>query len=182
MNREQFDNLFKIYRPIQHTEELHWLVKKVEQLHPKIILEIGTNTGGTLAFWNHILSQYCQDKRYCLLMCIDVHNKLTWDARKSRNNIKFIAGDSARKSVIDKVKYYLRGRQIDFLFIDGGHLENQVTADYINYSKFVRKGGIVAFHDIYNTIACSGVVEFWKKVKGKKDSIKFNQGIGVIWR
>lgn len=150
MNRQHFNNFFKIYRPIQHTEELYWLIQKVEKLNPRVIVEIGTNTGGTLGFWNNILINNYQTNK--LLIAIDIKNKLKWDARKP--HIKFITGDSARKPVIDRVKYLLQYRKIDFLFIDGGHLEHQVSADYQNYSKFVRKGGLIAFHDIYNTTAC----------------------------
>lgn len=43
MNIEQFDNLFKIYRPVQHPEELYWLIKNVEKVNPKIIMEIGVH-------------------------------------------------------------------------------------------------------------------------------------------
>lgn len=177
MNRKQFDNLLKTYKPIQHGEELWWLVNKVDKLVPKTILEIGVNTGGTLAIWDHLLGEKCYNKGNYLLICIDIKNILKWDARKPY--IKFITGDSARKETTDKVKYFLQNRRIDFLFVDGGHLEKQVASDHQIYSKLVRKGGLVAFHDIYND-TCPGVKQFWAKVKGKKDSIKFNQGIGII--
>lgn len=38
---------------------------------------------------------------------------------------------------------------IDLLFIDGGHKYEEVVSDYVNWSPFVKAGGIVAFHD-YN--------------------------------
>lgn len=179
MNKEQLDNLLKIYKPIQNPTEILWLVNKVEKLNPRIILEIGTYKGGTLGIWNYMLGKN-PDKSRNLLICIDLHNRLIWDARKSQNNIRFLTGDSKKKEIIDKVKYILHNRLVDFLFIDGGHLESQVTADYQIYSKFVRKGGLMAFHDVYNNYSCSGVVQFWNKVKGNKSSIKIVQGIGVI--
>lgn len=37
---------------------------------------------------------------------------------------------------------------IAFLFIDGDHSYEQVKKDYYNYSKFIVKGGVVAFHDV----------------------------------
>ena len=36
---------------------------------------------------------------------------------------------------------------IDFLFIDGDHREEAVERDWLNWSRFVREGGVVGFHD-----------------------------------
>ena len=36
---------------------------------------------------------------------------------------------------------------IDFLFIDGDHREEAVERDWLDWSRFVREGGVVAFHD-----------------------------------
>ena len=48
-----------------------------------------------------------------------------------------------------RVDEILGGRKLDFLFIDGDHSEYFVRNDWNRYSKFVRSGGIVVFHD-YN--------------------------------
>lgn len=37
---------------------------------------------------------------------------------------------------------------MDFLFIDGDHAYEGVKADFEMYSPLVRKGGLVALHDI----------------------------------
>ena len=37
--------------------------------------------------------------------------------------------------------------QIDFLFIDGDHSYNACLKDWQEWSVFVKKGGILAFHD-----------------------------------
>lgn len=38
-------------------------------------------------------------------------------------------------------------RPIDLLFIDAGHKYEEVSADYYAWSKFVKPGGVIAFHD-----------------------------------
>lgn len=38
-------------------------------------------------------------------------------------------------------------RSIDLLFIDAGHKYEEVCADYYAWSKFIKLGGIIAFHD-----------------------------------
>lgn len=40
-------------------------------------------------------------------------------------------------------------QRIDFLFIDADHTYEGVSADWRNWSPFVRKGGLIAFHDYY---------------------------------
>ena len=49
----------------------------------------------------------------------------------------------------ERVSTILNGRKLDLLFIDGDHSEYFVQNDWDRYSKFVRPGGMVVFHD-YN--------------------------------
>jgi trans-aconitate methyltransferase len=46
----------------------------------------------------------------------------------------------------DSATYQMDG-QINFLFIDGDHSEQAVTADIENYTPALVPGGVVAFHD-----------------------------------
>lgn len=174
MNMDTFNYLFEKYKPIQHRLELHWLVDEVETINPEIILEIGVNTGATLGFWDYLLN-----KDTDLLIGIDIRNNMKWDTRISKNKIKFLISDSTDNKTIDIVANILQNRKIDFLFIDGNHSLRYVTSDYENYSKFVRKGGIIAFHDIYNE-KHPGVKQFWDKLKGIKESCIYNPGTGLI--
>jgi cephalosporin hydroxylase len=176
MDKKQFDNLFKIYKPIQNSWELYWLVNKVEKINPKIILEIGVNTGSTLGFWNYILSE---NKNTGILIGIDIRNNMKWNTKNSMNDIKFLIADSSKSKTIDIVENILQNKKVDFLYIDGNHSEKFVTSDYQNYSKFVRKGGIIAFHDINNK-TYPGVKQSWDKVKGRKEFCILQHGTGMI--
>jgi predicted O-methyltransferase YrrM len=42
----------------------------------------------------------------------------------------------------------LKDNKVDFLFIDADHSYEGVKKDFEMYSPLVRKGGIIAFHDI----------------------------------
>lgn len=178
MDKIQLDNLFKIYEPIQDTTELFWLVNKVEHINPKVILEIGVNTGATLGFWDHIIGK-SKGVAYPILIGIDIRNNMKWNTKKSKNNIKLLIADSNKKETVDIVKNILQNRHVDFLYIDGNHSEKYVTSDFQNYSKFVRKGGIIAFHDINNK-RYPGVKQFWDKVRGKKEICICRSGTGMI--
>lgn len=52
---------------------------------------------------------------------------------------------------------------IDFLLIDGDHKYSQVKSDYHHFSRFVRKGGIICFHDI-NVPSAPGVKKLWLEI------------------
>jgi hypothetical protein len=60
----------------------------------------------------------------------------------------------------------LRDKKVDFLFIDADHSYEGIKKDFEMYSLLVRKGGIIAFHDIvpsgYPTLH-----KFWNEVKVK---------------
>jgi predicted O-methyltransferase YrrM len=68
---------------------------------------------------------------------------------------------------VDLTKSYLKGNAADFLFIDADHTAKGVRADYSLYSPLVRKGGIIAFHDIAITNAEYGVRALWGELKEK---------------
>lgn len=54
-------------------------------------------------------------------------------------------------------------RPIDILFIDGSHAYEDVKADFEAFYPFVKKGGIVAFHDIKGK--WEGVIRFWNEMQ-----------------
>jgi predicted O-methyltransferase YrrM len=92
--------------------------------------------------------------------------------------------------MLDKVKAVLRGQQLDYLFIDGDHSYPGVKCDFEMYRPMVRKGGLVAFHDIAEgpPVAVGGVPRFWREIKSKyrhteiiKDRQQRGYGIGVLY-
>ena len=82
-----------------------------------------------------------------------------------------IQKDSNEKSTFHKLKEILNGKEIDFLHIDGDHNFNGVKIDFEMYSPLVKKGGIIAFHDIIpNTTSREDaetieVPKFWNEIK-----------------
>ena len=79
---------------------------------------------------------------------------------------------------------------MDFLFIDGDHSYKGAKRDYELYSPLVRRGGVIAFHDIAKhpeAMDCH-VDRLWNEVKqGKKfkeliaDKDQNWAGIGVLF-
>ena len=67
-----------------------------------------------------------------------------WPSSDDRS--AFILGLSSDPTVVRKT-YDAAARQVDLLFIDGGHSYQAVLCDWLLYHKLVRRGGIVTFHD-----------------------------------
>ncbi|GAH99526.1 unnamed protein product, partial [marine sediment metagenome] len=77
--------------------------------------------------------------------------------------INCLRGNSNNKNTLKKVKNILNGEKLHLLFIDGDHSYDCVKKDFELYSPLVKKGGVIAFHDIaYPTV---GVKIFWDEIK-----------------
>lgn len=136
----------------QKLYEFNKFCEKVDSVKPEVMVEIGILRGG-------IISHY--EGKTPTVIGIDKVN------HKGKH---VIVGDSHDDSTLQELKKRLdqAGRStIDVLFIDGDHSYEGVKKDYEMYAPLVRKGGIVAFHDIINTIQQSNVNAFWGEIKAK---------------
>lgn len=173
---------------LQKRSEILALAQAVAALRPRIILEIGTARGGTLLIWSSLASEK-------VISCDLVHRRPQKPLLEalpppgSSCQVKLLTGDSHDPEFIRRVATELGGDKVDFLFIDGDHTFEGVTADYHNYRDFVRPGGIIAFHDIVEKqpFANNQVHMLWQTIKKQTLTEEFvddpNQcgfGIGII--
>jgi len=109
---------------------------------------------------------------------------------RDHQKIHLIRADSHDPETLKEVKKILGDELIDFLFIDGDHSYEGVKKDFEMYSSLVRKGGIIAFHDIVPGPPeyVGGVPKFWNEIKHDfdykeivKDWKQNGYGIGVIY-
>lgn len=61
--------------------------------------------------------------------------------------VTYPGADTHSARALHIAKSYMGAGHFDFLFIDAGHEYNDVRADYLDYGRLVRPGGIIAFHD-----------------------------------
>ena len=170
----------------------------VKQHNPKIIVEIGTKKGGSFFIW----ARYLRPKH---LISIDlpggihgggfVKQKIPFMkyflADLKDSSISIILGDSHSAVTLEKLQTILNGNEIDFLFIDGDHTYQGVKSDFEMYKNLVKKGGLIAFHDIveseyHHKLDCY-VDVLWNEIKKNYNHVEFIQnknqhkyGIGVI--
>ncbi|MCW4051237.1 MAG: class I SAM-dependent methyltransferase [Candidatus Bathyarchaeota archaeon] len=179
MDKGVFDALFKSVRISQGREEFFWLVNEVEKIDPHIIIEIGVQYGGSLKFWEQLVKP--GDLVIGLDNRLDLSKVMSWDYERSDRNVVLVVGNSMASETVEKVRGNLGEREADFLFIDGGHSFKAVSSDFENYSKFVREGGLVAFHDLY--LEAGYPKKFFDTLKGKKRECHADYyGVGVWWK
>lgn len=134
-------------RSNQKRYEIIALLRELEELKPKRLCEIGADKGGTLALFASVSAP---DAR---ILSLDIHYPGARAAVYQRLSgtgqaVTCLEGNSHLESTLARVKEWLKGESLDFLFIDGDHSYDGVKADYEMYAPLVRPGGIIAFHDI----------------------------------
>lgn len=175
-------------KTLQIPAEILRLAQRVQELEPKVILEIGTARAGTLLIWASLASE---EVITCDLRDLETAADLFTQLPppKSDCRVTLLSGNSHDPGFRSRVEAALGDRQVDFLFIDGDHSEAGVEADYEDYRHLVRPGGLIAFHDIVanQPVASTRVHPFWERVKqGKEyeeivaDPDQVGFGIGVL--
>jgi cephalosporin hydroxylase len=185
----------------QNFKEFEELLVEYKALNASRVIEIGSLYGWTLQHFIH----YSQEGSTILAIDLPVRNFVgpqDWRVEKQESNYKnvwptwakanktklYLIPDSSQKqSTLDKAKDIFKGEKIDFLFIDGDHTYHGVKQDYELYGPLVRKGGIIAFHDIGKNEE-GGVFHLWNEIKNKHSLYKeclheanHEKGIGIIY-
>lgn len=203
---EAYPDMAKVYDAIkvateigmhQHEGEIGPFAMWLSTRKPHHVLEIGTLKGGTAALWHGIATGR--------VVTVDLPNGrfggadhgYTDDRVAERNEalenrfprMLCTALDSHDPDSPRIVSNYNDGELFDFLFIDGDHTYEGVKRDFEMYSPLVRKGGIIAFHDILDTpvhrAAGCEVDRFWRELPPHKAEFSINGpwgGIGVTFR
>ena len=149
------------------------MLEIIRKINPRVILEIGTARGGTLFLFAQIAEPDAT------IISIDLPGgrfgggypkwmiPIFKSFFKEDQKLYLIRRDSHDPLTLNIVRSILANRLVDFLFIDGDHTYEGVKKDFKTYSPLVRKGGIIAFHDIalgpFENVG--GVPRFWKEIK-----------------
>lgn len=184
-------------RPSQIEEEIEDLLNILRKRKISSMLEIGTYDGGTLFLFTKIIEPNGK------IISLDLpggefgggykKNKRLFYTNFTQKNqrIFLIQDDSHSPTSLDKINSILNEKKLDFLFIDGDHSYIGIKQDYQIFNPLVKKGGIIAFHDICQNPLNTNceVNRFWNEIKllhPHKEIIRnHNQrwaGIGVLYK
>jgi len=132
---------------------LSFLLDIFKSLNPKVYMETGCAQLGTLIRFKNSMTDG-------LSIGVDAREYGVWkevDSKSPGSGIRLSSDGCSPKKVKVWLERVLRGRKIDFLFIDGDHSIEGVQSDWNTFSPFVRSGGYVAFHDYDYSAFCRGV-------------------------
>ncbi|MDH2902272.1 MAG: class I SAM-dependent methyltransferase [archaeon] len=176
-------------KPLQVQEELLQFMDLISSRKPRAALEIGTCNGGTL----FLLSLGSDED--AKIISVDMpggrfgggyalwRTRLYQNFARANQQIDLLRADSHTKDSFNQVRNALNVELLDLLFIDGDHTYFGVKKDFEIYSSLVRKGGLIAFHDILydqNDPDCL-VSKFWSEVKNKCSHFEIVQDINQGW-
>ena len=184
----------------QHVPEFERLLDIYNNTNPKYVLEIGSLMGWSLHHWIHYsqpgstvisidlpISQFCGtgDPR-CKEQELAITEEWPKWAKDNQTKLYLIRSESQHQATAKQVESILDTNKLDFIFIDGNHFYDYVKRDFEMYSKYTRKGSVIAFHDIGENE--EGTVNlYWNEIKNnfKHEEIKLHpnqeKGIGVIY-
>ena len=161
---------------------------------PHRVAEIGTAMGGT----NFLLSHALREIELMIGVDLFVANQAILRAfARPGQTLHFVSASSYAPETVARIGRLLGGQFLDVLFIDGDHTFEGARKDFAHYRKFVRPGGLIAFHDIVpdyqtrygrNTGRWAGDVPvLWQKLKPYYSTREFIEspeqdglGIGVL--
>ena len=181
--------------PLQNRTEIFMLLKILSDLKPKVIVEVGTASGGTLFLLSKIA------KSNATIISIDLPGgpfggelypdwkmPLYESFASSNQNIHLVRADSHDKKTVEQIKHILKKQKIDFLLIDGDHTFEGLKKDFEMYEPLVNESGLISFHDITpGHDENVDVPKFWKKIKKNMISFEIREykekmgfGIGLL--
>jgi len=182
----------------QNMAELLELVKRVQQISPKRVCEIGTFKGGTLFIWCQLAAPDA------CIYSIDLPGGQFGGGYDERSipffqsfcrpgqRLECLRGSSHDEAIRGAMQRGLNGDALDFLFIDGDHSYEGVKRDFEFYSPLVRPGGLIGFHDIVKREQQPDIEvhKFWNEIKGRFRHEEFIEasaerrkiGIGVLYK
>lgn len=166
---------------VQKIKELTACIELVRKYPaPQRVMEIGSASGGTFWLWCQLTAQtghiISLDLPMAMFNNSQRYNKgLLKSYGKPSQLLSFIRKDSHTDKAESIVKKALKPYPLDILFIDGDHTYEGVKEDYVRYSKYVRSGGIIIFHDIimHDQILECQVHKFWNELKETEETHEF---------
>ena len=143
--------------------ELYRLASAVPD-EDSVVVEIGSWMGkSTVVLGNALLA-----KRRATLTCIDPFDasgdprstgRYQSDAKRLKSSLREVFERNIRRAGVRRIIEVCQGysnkvaegwtKPVDMLFIDGNHAYDAVRDDFFTWSRFIKPGGVVAFHDAY---------------------------------
>lgn len=124
---------------------------------PKIVLEIGSATGGSLWAWQQVDTV---ERVVSITKTGDEYER----GKLLGHGAYIVVGDSTDRCTQDSACHALDGRNPDFIFIDGGHDYDTAYSDWKFALSIAAPDAVIGIHDIWGhkRLPNFGVGELWR--------------------
>ncbi|MGH3119186.1 MAG: CmcI family methyltransferase [Gaiellales bacterium] len=126
--------------PIQKSPLDCWVYQElIYDLHPDLIIETGTDLGGSALF----LASICDLVGHGRVVSIDVRSA----ARVTHPRITFLLGDSTSAEILEQVRGIAADTERVLVILDSDHHATHVGRELRAYREFVSKGSYLVVED-----------------------------------
>jgi len=166
----------------EHAPFAFWLV---EQLKPKILVELGVHYGFSFfVFCQTIRMAELSAAAYAVdLWTGDEHagfyGEEVYQSVEAYSRERYSDVATLMKMAFSEALPYFEDGTVDFLHIDGRHFVDDVTADFKSWLPKLSNRSIVLFHDTNVREREFGVHRLWGELSKTYPSFSFNHGYGL---
>jgi cephalosporin hydroxylase len=111
----------------------------INETKPDVIIETGTNKGGSALYFAHLFDI----RGYGKVITIDINKR---DDFPKHNRIKYLTGRSDNKRILDYINFHCSGKKV-MVILDSDHDYKTVLNELKNYSEFVSVGCYLIVED-----------------------------------
>lgn len=150
---------------------------------PKVIIELGTGSGGLAWALDQLPS-------HPKVLSVSLPDASIPDVSQLEGPTRhLILGDTHDPKTFHDVTTWLGDRLADVLVIDADHTYASARQDWLEYGSLVRFGGLVVFHDIAQAFGFPDVQvhELWAQIRGAHRTLEIVAepaglaGYGLLW-
>ncbi len=132
---------------IQLPEDLVRLQEVLWRLQPDVIVEIGVAHGGSAAFFASLCQLVGRGRVVAVDIDIPADNRTAIEAHPLFERITLIEGDSTAPEIVEAVRAEVYDSETVFVFLDGKHTYDHVSAELRAYSSLVTPGSYIVAAD-----------------------------------
>lgn len=179
----------RVKHPYSWVGHIPFAVYLVQNLKPKVIVELGTHTGNSFCSFLFAAKNYSpKTKVYAVDLWTGDYQAGFYDESVYLELKEYLDsnfsefGKLIRKDFNEAVNEFV-DNSIDILHIDGLHTYEAVKNDFFKWKPKLTKNSIVLFHDTSVVKEEFGVKKFWDELKSEyQNHFEFyhSNGLGVI--
>ena len=183
------------FKPKQVTPPFSWVghlpfaATLVNEMKPKVLVELGTHTGNSYFSFCQAVQENSQPTRCYAIDTWEgephagLYDESVFEAVSDYNSKNYNGFSKLLRTTFQEAAEEFENQSIDLLHIDGLHTYDAVKNDYNTWLPKVRDGGVILFHDICCRYDDFGVWKLWEELQTIHQftfSFLHSHGLGVL--